>query len=101
MHGFHSDDASKKFTKVRADDFKRALEAMGSMTFKIDLSFAYMFHRQFCNQSSTIEVHSLIDEASDTILSEIINRNFVECPVDSTMFIYRDNPEDNQQQTPS
>lgn len=37
----------------------------------------------------------MLDEASDTILSEIINRNFIRCPVDSDLFIFRDNPEDN------
>ena len=46
MHGFHSDETHHKQTKVRADDFKEALESMGKMTFKIDLSFAYLFYEQ-------------------------------------------------------
>jgi hypothetical protein len=81
LESFSRETDSHNQITVKAEDFKTALNSMGKITFKLDLSFAYLMQSQL--DKDTYEEHfGLLDEASDTILSEIINRNFIRCPVD-------------------
>ena len=85
-------------------DFKKALSAMGTAGFRIDLNFAFIMYcklqeTQFGKLLEQMEDDAshmaLLSNAQDIVFQETIKRNFSPCPVDEQYFIFKDNPEDS------